>query len=117
MAKSKKAKKKQFLCKFSELEEIGSRGFTVKLKRKETPIFIVRHYDNVFGYENSCPHAQAPLEWNPDQFLDEKQEMILCAMHGAEFSIKDGECLGGPCNGQGLTKVKLEIEDNQIFVV
>ncbi len=117
LKKKTKNKKKQLLCKFSELEEVASRGFTVKLKRKETSIFIVRQYDKVFGYENSCPHAQAPLEWNPDQFLDEKNEVILCAMHGAEFSIDEGNCLGGPCNGQGLTKVDLEVEDNQIYVI
>ncbi len=118
MPKSKKtSKKKQFLCKFSELEEISSRGFSVKIKRKETSIFIIRQYQDVFGYINSCPHAQAPLEWNPDQFLDEKQEMILCAMHGAEFSIEEGECLGGPCDGQGLTKVTLEVDENKIYVI
>ena len=111
------SKKSQFLCTFSELEEPSSRGFSVKIKRKQTSIFIVRKNDQVFAYENSCPHAQAPLEWNPDEFLDNRKEIILCAMHGAEFSIEEGECLGGPCNGVGLTPIELLIKENDIYVL
>ena len=61
-------KKENFLCKITELTDPDSRGFSVKIKRKMTDIFIVRKGDQVFGYENNCPHAQAPLEWSTDQF-------------------------------------------------
>jgi len=111
------AKKGQYLCKFSEMEEISSRGFSVKLKRKKTDIFIVRKDNQVYGYINTCPHAQAPLEWNPDDFLDDKKEMILCAMHGAEFSIEEGACLGGPCNGAGLETIEIKLVDDEIYCI
>ena len=106
-----------YLCKITELTDPDSRGFSVKIKRKMTDIFIVRQGDKVYGYENTCPHAQAPLEWNPDQFLDENKEFIVCALHGATFTIDEGECVGGPCNGVGLTQVKLEQVENKIYFV
>ncbi|MEE9445558.1 MAG: Rieske (2Fe-2S) protein [Cocleimonas sp.] len=108
--------KDNFLCKISELTDPDSRGFTLKIKRKMTDIFIVRKGDKVYAYENSCPHAQAPLEWNPDQFLDEKNEIIVCAIHGATFAIEDGSCLGGPCNSISLTNLPLDIIEGDIFL-
>ena len=111
-----KPKKEQLLCKFSELTDPDSRGFSVKIGRQMTDIFIVRKGEEVYGYENVCPHAQAPLEWNPDKFLDESNEKIVCALHGAEFAIEDGSCLGGPCNAIGLTKLDLELIEGSIFL-
>jgi nitrite reductase/ring-hydroxylating ferredoxin subunit len=108
-------KETNYLCKLTELTDPDSRGFSVKIKRTMTDIFIVRQGDQVYGYENTCPHAQAPLEWNPDQFLDENNESIICALHGAKFGIEKGECLGGPCNGIGLTRVELACVDNKIY--
>ena len=116
-ALSKPPKKSQYLCKLSEMEEVSSRGFSVKLKRKKTDIFIVRKDNQVYGYINNCPHAQAPLEWNPDDFLDDKKEMILCAMHGAEFSIEEGACLGGPCNGAGLESLDIQLFGDEIYLI
>jgi len=113
---SKNNKKENFLCKITELTDPDSRGFSVKIKRKMTDIFIVRKGDQVFGYENVCPHAQAPLEWNPDQYLDENKEYIVCALHGATFTMDEGACAGGPCNGNGLTPVNLELLDQKIYI-
>ncbi len=104
------------LCKLSELEDLSSKSFNIKIKRKSTDIFVIRKDDQVYAYQNVCPHAQAPLEWNPDKFLDEKKETIICALHGARFSIEEGDCLGGPCEGIGLTAVAVEIiEDNIVL--
>jgi len=97
---SKNNKKENFLCKITELTDPDSRGFSVKIKRKMTDIFIVRKGDQVFGYENICPHAQAPLEWNPDQYLDENKEFIVCALHGATFTMDEGSVQVGRVMGQ-----------------
>jgi len=107
----------QILCEFSDMEDLSAKGFDVKLKRKTTPIFIVRKNDQVFGYQNICPHAQAPLEWNPDEFLSANKENIICSMHGAEFSIEDGACLKGPCDGAGLTPINVKVIDTQVVLI
>jgi len=105
------------LCKLSDLGDLKSKSFEVKIKRKTTDIFVIRKDDQVYAYQNICPHAQAPLEWNPNEFLDEKKETIICALHGARFSIEEGDCLGGPCEGIGLTAVAVEIDkDKQVLL-
>jgi nitrite reductase/ring-hydroxylating ferredoxin subunit len=35
----------------------------------------------------------------------------VCYAHGAEFDIATGQCLLGPCLGQSLDPVKLEITE------
>jgi len=104
----------QFLCRFDTLENLETRSFDVNIKRKITSIFIIRKDDKIFAYYNSCPHAKASLEWNDDEFLDETKEHIICAMHGATFSIDLGECLGGPCKGKGLETVDVRVVDEDV---
>ena len=77
---------------------------------------MVKKNDQVYAYQNICPHAQAPLEWNPDEFLDDKKEKIICAIHGAIFAIEDGNCISGPCSGASLITVDLELLDGEIFI-
>ena len=112
--KKSKSGKSTVLCKLSEIDDLSCKSFTVKIKRKETDIFVIRKDDEVYAYQNTCPHAHAPLEWNPDQFLDAKKETIICALHGAQFSIEKGDCLGGPCEGIGLTPVLVQIRDEDV---
>lgn len=104
------------LCKLSELDELSSKSFSVKIKCETTDIFVIRKGNQVYAYQNVCPHAQAPLEWNPDEFLDEKKETIICALHGARFSIEEGDCLGGPCEGIGLTAVDIKVIEGDVVL-
>ncbi|MFK7795378.1 MAG: Rieske (2Fe-2S) protein [Gammaproteobacteria bacterium] len=103
------------LCKISELTEVDSRGFVISEFSPERSIFIVRNYDVVVAYENTCPHNHGPLDWAPDVFLSDDKEFIQCASHGALFQIEDGECIYGPCSGQSLTTIEVQINDGVIY--
>ncbi len=103
------------LCKINELTEVDSRGFVISEFSPERNIFIVRNYDVVVAYENSCPHNFAPLDWAPDVFLSDDKEFIQCASHGALFEIDNGQCIYGPCIGQSLTTVNISIDDGVIY--
>jgi nitrite reductase/ring-hydroxylating ferredoxin subunit len=115
MAKSKGSQPIE-LCELSDIADSSCKSFSVKIRRKETDIFVIHKNDHVYAYQNTCPHAKVPLEWNPDQFLDEKKENIICALHGARFSIEKGECLGGPCEGVGLTPTLVKIVGKKVVL-
>ncbi|BAZ95304.1 uncharacterized protein FOKN1_2947 [Thiohalobacter thiocyanaticus] len=68
----------------------------------------------MYGYINRCPHAGSPLDWMPDQFLSLDQRHIQCATHAALFTLDGGECVAGPCVGDRLTPVALELVDGWI---
>ena len=102
----------QILCAAAEIAEEQSKGFEVNGKG----IFAVRKNDQLYVYENNCPHRGVPLEWMPDTFLEPQKQFIQCATHGALFVIDSGLCIAGPCNGIALEAVPHEIIDGQLCV-
>ena len=100
------------LCHSDDIAEGKSKGFQIG----ETFLFAVKKNNQVFIYENSCPHLGIQLEWQADEFLDIDASMIQCSSHGALFKIEDGECLLGPCQGQSLTAIDFTIKVGQIDV-
>jgi nitrite reductase/ring-hydroxylating ferredoxin subunit len=105
------------LCRQDDLAEGQCRAFTVEKDLRETQdIFLLRHRDRIYAYQNRCPHTGVNLNWLPDQFLDIDGTFIQCSVHGALFRIDDGFCVRGPCAGQSLQPVKLEISDGQIYL-
>jgi len=98
------------LCHINDVSDPGAKGFKLKQGRKERLLFIVKKGGQVFAYENKCPHAGLNLEWKDDDFLDTEKNHIQCSVHGALFTIEDGNCIGGPCNGDSLTSADIEVD-------
>ena len=103
------------LCRFDDLPDGTAKGFP-PAPGGFTGLFAVRQGDAIFVYVNACPHIGTPLEWTADRFLSHDGSLIICATHGAEFRIADGECLRGPCFGERLEPVMIQIKDGTIFV-
>ncbi len=103
------------LCPVAEIADGASKGFPPP-PGGFTGLFAVRRGDAVRVYVNSCPHIGTPLDWMPDRFLSADGSRIVCATHGAEFRITDGECLRGPCLGEQLERVMIQIKDGIIYV-
>jgi nitrite reductase/ring-hydroxylating ferredoxin subunit len=87
----------------------GARGFTVG--RGDWPLrgFVVRENDNVWGYVNRCPHAGRQLNFMPDRFLLPDGSLIQCIAHGALFEKDTGECVAGPCVGEQLRRIPVQV--------
>lgn len=105
------------LCHIDEIRPGSSRGFPTDETGASREIFVVRKNSRYFGYINSCPHTGAPLEWMPHQFLSLDGDSIQCSLHGARFTIDEGLCIQGPCPGQSLQAVQLEIIGDRIVWV
>lgn len=93
------------LCRLDDLPENQSKGFAIRPDSRYADILVVRTRAGVFAYRNRCPHTGAPMEWEPDQFLDHSGSSIQCGIHGALFRIEDGYCVSGPCARQSLQPV------------
>ncbi|MGF1548666.1 MAG: Rieske (2Fe-2S) protein [Thiotrichales bacterium] len=108
---------RRWLCPQSALDATRAKGLTIDFDGHPTDIFLVRDRDgSVHGYIDRCPHAGSPLAWRVDEYLDEDGEHIICGTHAALFRVHDGACRGGPCRRQGLTKLRLEIDDDGIHL-
>jgi nitrite reductase/ring-hydroxylating ferredoxin subunit len=97
------------LCRLEDLPERGARGFDPQQRGHDT-VFVVRRGRSVYAYRDLCPHyGNTALPWRKDVYLDRKGEVIVCAAHGAHFEITTGLCTSGPCLGESLVQVPLQI--------
>ena len=69
----------------------------------------------VYGYRNQCPHAGSTLDWTRGQFFDQSGVSLICATHGALFDPETGSCTRGPCMGQSLRPIPVEVRDGEIY--
>jgi len=104
------------LCALTDIPDPGSREFSWGGGPWPLEFFVIRVGETVFGYENHCPHAGHPLNWQPHVFLTPEDDLILCNSHGARFRITDGICVAGPCPGARLEPVPLQVRDGKILM-
>lgn len=103
------------LCRLDDIADGGTMGFP-PAEGGFNGLFAVRRAGAVVVYVNSCPHIGAPLDWAPNRFLTMDGQRIICALHGAEFRIADGVCVSGPCLGDRLEPVMIQITDGALLV-
>ena len=65
---------------------------------------------------NICPHAGRRLDWAPGEFLRTKEGLLVCAVHGASFELGEGLCVAGPCRGEHLRAVAVEVIDGKVVL-
>jgi nitrite reductase/ring-hydroxylating ferredoxin subunit len=99
------------LCRLDDIPDPGCRGPFIIDGQK---IFLYRKGARVWAWVDSCPHARAPLEMEPDRFLDITGEYLLCSLHGAHFDPQTGECVLGPCRGRGLSTYPVFIHNGKV---
>lgn len=104
----------QILCRLDDISDGAAKGFELDHGGGDEPleIFVVREGARAFAYVNVCPHTGSPLDWQPDDFMSEDGCNIMCHTHGALFEIADGFCIAGPCAGDQLTQVKVEVDES-----
>jgi nitrite reductase/ring-hydroxylating ferredoxin subunit len=104
------------VCALADIEPGAARGFTVGGGDWPVRGLIVRDGERVRGYLNRCPHAGHPLNLLPHRFLTPDGALLLCSSHGAVFEKSTGLCLAGPCSGQKLTPIALEVVGNFVLL-
>lgn len=103
---------KHLFCALDEL----STGECVSGDFEGQSYFAVKKDNRLFAYRNHCPHLGISLEFKKNAFLNSDGSLIQCSMHGALFTIDEGYCLSGPCSGQSLEPVVLEIKENEVWL-
>ena len=107
----------RILCRLEDIPEGTSKGFAADPTAYYADILVVRTHQGVYAYRNNCPHTGAPMEWQSNQFLNYTGTLIHCGIHAAQFRIRDGYCIAGPCEGRYLQKVAMTVRDGVIIAL
>jgi len=99
------------------LEGIADGGFAevqATINGDAESLILHRDGDSVRAWLNVCPHAGRRLDWAPGKFLKSKDGLLVCAVHGASFELAQGNCVAGPCRGDRLRAVAVEVRDGNV---
>ena len=105
--------------RLSALNDITDGGFAeveATIGGDAESLILYREGDGVRGWLNVCPHAGRRLDWAPGQFLKSKDGHLVCAAHGASFELMRGDCVAGPCRGDALRAVALQVRDGEVWL-
>jgi len=110
------AQAERLICASGELADSG-RGvrFEVEYFGEKAPAFVVRKDGRAYGYLNRCAHVAMELDWQDGVFFDSDGRDLLCSTHGATYEASSGRCIGGPCDGSPLIKLRIEERDGMVY--
>jgi len=103
------------LIAFDAIEDGGLAEVEGMVEGDAESLILHRDDDRVRGWFNVCPHAGRRLDWAPGKFL-RSDGLLVCAAHGASFELDGGECVAGPCRGESLRAVALEVRDGGVYL-
>ena len=106
----------RLICDAAQVVE-GGKGvrFTIERYGRTEPAFLVRYDGRVHGYLNRCAHVEMELDWQEGVFFDSDGRDLLCSTHGATYEVRTGRCIGGPCGGSPLVKMRVEERDGNVY--
>lgn len=109
---------KRLICARQDLEE-GGRGVRFEVTRagEVQPAFVIRYAGKARAYLNRCGHIPVELDYQPGDFFDASRLYLVCATHGALYDPATGACLGGRCNGRGLSPLPVVEEGDGIYLL
>ena len=105
--------------RLSALNDIDDGGFAeveATIDGDAESLVLYRLGDEVRAWLNVCPHAGRRLDWAPGQFLKSKDGHLVCAAHGASLELDRGDCVAGPCRGDALRAVQVQVRDGGVWL-
>jgi len=104
------------LLRIEQIPDGGFHELEATLDGDAESLILYREGDVVRAWLNVCPHAGRRLDYAPGRFLKDKHGHLVCAVHGATFELRVGECIAGPCRGAMLRAIPVELHDDAVFL-
>ena len=83
---------------------------------KNVSAFVAQFRGEIIAYENVCRHLPITLDYADNKFFTPDGRHLLCHNHGAIYDPITGLCVRGPCQGESLKKIKVEVRDGAVWV-
>jgi len=104
------------VAKVDELKAGSVKKFWIICQQYRVDGFLVNDQGNYHAYVNRCRHMPTPLDFIRDRFLSEDQLHLMCYTHGALYEFGTGLCIAGPCKGESLYRLPVQIDGGEVLV-
>ena len=95
--------------------EVVGFGYVDGLGRAQRGL-LVRWEGRLHAFRNLCPHWSTPLDEYGGEILDPAIGELVCQTHGARFELDSGNCVSGPCVGDSLQKLRVELGEGEVKI-
>jgi nitrite reductase/ring-hydroxylating ferredoxin subunit len=103
------------LAPLSEVPTNTTLRFEAVAGRRGVEGIAQRNGEEVVAWENSCPHQpEVRLDRGLGALVD--GDRLVCDEHGARFDRENGLCTRGPCRGQSLRPIDVEVREGEVYV-
>jgi nitrite reductase/ring-hydroxylating ferredoxin subunit len=102
----------------ARLEDIpDASAIVVHAGKDETRVSLIltRRGERISCFRNRCSHANYPLQRADGAILVQEGRYLVCGAHGASYTLDEGACTGGPCNGAGLERIAIVVRDGTVL--
>ncbi|MBY0563114.1 MAG: Rieske 2Fe-2S domain-containing protein [Hyphomonadaceae bacterium] len=103
------------IASLAAVDDPGAAAVDVAYAGARVSVLLTRRGSSIAAFINRCPHAGYPLQCADGRVVVQAGRYIVCGAHGASFEIETGACAGGPCNGEGLTRIPITVRDATVF--
>ncbi len=105
------------LIALNQIEDGGFAEVEAEIAGDSESLVLWRRGEEVHAWLNICPHAGRRLDWAPGRFLKSREGHLVCAVHGATFETQHGHCIAGPCRGDSLKAVPVQVIDGMVRLI
>ena len=78
---------------------------------------LARRGGRLYAYANVCRHIPLTLDLGDGDVASADGRYFLCHHHGARYRIEDGGCQSGPCDGESLVPLGVEVVDGELYLL
>ena len=104
------------VARVDELEPGAVKKFWLICQQYRLDAILVNDRGNYYAYVNRCRHMPTPLDFVRDEFLSDDRRFLQCYTHGALYDFATGECIAGPCKGESLYRLPVQVDQGDVLV-
>lgn len=108
------------ICKLACITDVKANTwyeYSLQLDEGLVSVMLIMRDNDYTAFKNLCPHQGRRMDYAAGKFLIAENGNIICPAHGAEFNPDDGLCINGPCLGQSLQPIHIQLNEESIFTI
>ena len=104
------------VARVNELQPGTVKKFWLICQKYRLDAILINDRGNYYAYVNRCRHMPTPLDFVRDEFFSDDRRYLQCYTHGALYEFASGLCVSGPCKGESLYRLPVQIDRGEVLV-
>ena len=104
------------VARVDEVQPGAVKKFWLICRKYRLDAILINDQGNYYAYVNRCRHMPTPLDFVRDEFYSDDRRYLQCYTHGALYEFASGLCVSGPCKGESLYRLPVQVDRGEVLV-